>query len=49
MEACHRRTYPGCDGGRHQDRDGHEGMGVGDFSKEIEAFAEKLGFDCVRI
>ncbi len=27
----------------------HSALGVGDFSKEIEAFAEKLGFDCVRI
>ena len=27
----------------------HSALGVGDFSKEIEAFAEKMGFDCVRI
>ena len=27
----------------------HSALGVGDFSKEIEMFAEKMGFDCVRI
>ena len=27
----------------------HTALGVGDFSKEIEAFAEKMNFDCVRI
>ncbi len=27
----------------------HTALGVGDFSQEIEAFAEKMGFDCVRI
>lgn len=27
----------------------HSALGVGDFSKEIEMFAEKMEFDCVRI
>ena len=27
----------------------HIALGVGDFSKEIEAFALKIGFDCIRI
>jgi L-arabinose isomerase len=27
----------------------HTAMGIGDFSKEIETFSEKIGFDCVRI
>jgi L-arabinose isomerase len=27
----------------------HTAMGIGDFSKEIEIFAEKMGFDCVRV
>lgn len=27
----------------------HSALGVGDFSKEIEMFAEKMGFDCVRV
>lgn len=27
----------------------HSALGVGDFSKEIEMFAEIMGFDCVRI
>lgn len=27
----------------------HTALGVGDFSEEIEAFAEKMEFDCVRI
>lgn len=27
----------------------HTALGVGDFSKELEAFAEKMGFECVRI
>lgn len=27
----------------------HSALGVGDFSREIEMFAEKMGFDCVRI
>ena len=27
----------------------HSALGVGDFSKEIEIFAEKMGFDCVRV
>lgn len=27
----------------------HLALGVGDFSKEIEAFAEKMGFECVRV
>lgn len=27
----------------------HSALGVGDFSKELEMFAEKMGFDCVRI
>ena len=27
----------------------HSALGVGDISKEIEMFAEKMGFDCVRI
>ena len=27
----------------------HTALGIGDFSKEIEAFAEKMDFDCVRI
>ena len=27
----------------------HSALGVGDFSKEIEMFAETMGFDCVRV
>lgn len=27
----------------------HMALGVGDFSVEIEAFAQKMGFDCVRV
>ena len=27
----------------------HTALGVGDFSEEIEIFAEKMGFDCVRV
>jgi L-arabinose isomerase len=27
----------------------HIALGVGDFSQEIEAFAEKIGFDCARV
>lgn len=27
----------------------HTALGVGDFSREIEAFAEKMAFDCVRV
>lgn len=33
-----------CEGPGH-----HTALGVGDFSAEIEAFAEKMNFDCVRI
>lgn len=33
-----------CEGPGH-----HTALGVGDFSEEIEVFAEKMGFDCVRI
>jgi len=27
----------------------HNALGIGDVSREIEAFAEAMGFDCVRV
>ncbi len=33
----------------HEGPGHHTALGVGDFSQEIETFAEKMGFECIRI